>query len=39
MSEPSGICAFIKDNYREMYLRWSEISDEGFYGDNSSHRK
>ena len=23
---------FIKDNYREMYLRWSEISDEGFFG-------
>lgn len=25
------IQAFIKDNYKEMYLRWSEYSSEGFY--------
>lgn len=23
--------SFIKENYREMYLKWSELSDEGFY--------
>lgn len=22
---------FIKDNYKEMYLRWSEMSSQGFY--------
>ena len=22
---------FIKDNYREMYLRWAQYSSEGFY--------
>lgn len=31
--EIRGIREFIKDNYLEMYLRWSEISDEGFYGE------
>lgn len=37
MSEKEcGIRAFIKDNYREMYLHWAEISDEGFYGDATS---
>lgn len=25
------IQSFIKENYREMYLKWSELSDEGFY--------
>lgn len=29
--EISGIREFIKDNYREMYLHWSNISDEGFF--------
>jgi len=24
---------FIKENYREMYLKWASMSDEGFYGD------
>ena len=24
---------FIKDNYKEMYLKWSEKSDNGFYGE------
>ena len=24
---------FIKENYREMYLKWSEKSDSGFYGE------
>ena len=23
---------FIKDNYKEMYLKWIELSDTGFYG-------
>ncbi len=23
---------FIKDNYKEMYLKWRETSDKGFYG-------
>ena len=27
------IRAFIKDNYQEMYLKWSLLSDEGFYGE------
>lgn len=25
------IQAFVKENYREMYLKWSAMSDEGFY--------
>lgn len=24
---------FIKDNYKEMYLKWREIADTGFYGE------
>ena len=24
---------FIKENYKEMYMKWAEISDTGFYGD------
>ena len=24
---------FIRDNYKEMYLKWSEKSDNGFYGE------
>lgn len=31
--ETRMIQAFIKENYREMYLKWSALSDEGFYGD------
>ena len=27
----SGIQQFIKENYREMYARWQEYSDTGFY--------
>lgn len=23
--------AFVKENYREMYLKWAAMSDEGFY--------
>jgi len=26
-----GIRQFIKENYREMYARWQEYSDAGFY--------
>lgn len=26
------ICEFIKENYKEMYLKWSQMSDQGFYG-------
>jgi hypothetical protein len=29
--EVTGIQAFIKKHYREMYLKWSEMSDIGFY--------
>ena len=29
--EISGIQAFIKLHYHEMYLRWAEMSDSGFY--------
>lgn len=28
------IQSFIKDNYKEMYLKWSELSDKGFYGEH-----
>lgn len=24
---------FIKDNYQEMFLKWSEMSSNGFYGE------
>ncbi|MBQ0075235.1 MAG: DUF4160 domain-containing protein [Prevotella sp.] len=24
---------FIKDNYKEMYIKWSSMSNKGFYGD------
>ncbi len=24
---------FIKDNYKEMYLKWRAVSDTGFYGE------
>lgn len=24
---------FIKENYKEMYLKWSQMSDQGFYGE------
>ena len=27
------IQAFIKENYKEMYLKWSEMSENGFYGE------
>ena len=29
--EVAGIQAFIKKHYMEMYLKWSEMSDTGFY--------
>ncbi len=29
--EVSGIREFIKMHYMEMYLRWSEMSDSGFF--------
>jgi hypothetical protein len=29
--EITGIQAFIKKHYREMYLKWSEMSNAGFY--------
>ena len=31
--EMHGIQEFIKENYKEMYLKWSSMSDKGFYGD------
>lgn len=27
------IQAFIKENYKEMYLKWSSLSEKGFYGE------
>lgn len=30
--ELHGIQSFIKDNYREMYLKWSSLSDQGYFG-------
>lgn len=32
--ELSKIQSFIKDNYKEMYLKWASMSENGFYGDN-----
>ncbi len=32
--EIAKIQAFIKDNYKEMYKRWSEYSKLRFYGSN-----
>lgn len=32
--ELSKIQNFIKDNYKEMYLKWASMSENGFYGDN-----
>ena len=29
--ELRGIQAFIKENYKEMHLKWSALSNEGFY--------
>lgn len=31
--ELRGIQAFIQDNYREMYLKWSALSDQGYLGE------
>ena len=32
--ELRGIQAFIKENYKEMYLLWKRYSQEGFYRGN-----
>lgn len=32
--EIKGIQAFIKDNYKEMYITWSNKSDNGYYGED-----
>ena len=29
------ISAFIKENYQEMYIRWSQYSSRGFYEKNN----
>lgn len=31
--ELAKIQSFIKDNYKDMYLKWSSMSENGFYGD------
>lgn len=31
--EISIIREFIKENYREMYIKWSSFSDQGFFGE------
>ena len=31
--EAKMIREFIKDNYKEMYLKWIEKSDNGFFGE------
>jgi hypothetical protein len=33
-TEISKIQAFIKTNYKEMYLKWAEYSEKRFYEDN-----
>ena len=30
--EIARISDFIKDHYQEMYIRWSQYSDKGYYG-------
>ena len=30
--EISKIQSFIKENYKEMYLKWAEFSNKGFWG-------
>lgn len=32
--ELSRIQGFIKDNYKEMYLKWASMSENGFFGEN-----
>ena len=29
----NAILEFIKENYKEMYMKWAEKSDNGFYGE------
>ena len=31
--EVSKIREFIKENYKEMYIKWISLSDKGFYGE------
>ncbi|MFR8033345.1 MAG: DUF4160 domain-containing protein [Lachnospiraceae bacterium] len=31
--EINKIKKFIKNNYKEMYLKWTEYSEKGFYGE------
>lgn len=33
--ELRSIQSFIKDNYKEMYLKWSSMSENGYYGDKN----
>lgn len=33
--ELAKIQSFIKDNYKDMYLKWSSISENGYYGDKN----
>ncbi len=32
----SKIQAFIKENYKEMYLKWAKYSEKGFYGSSQN---
>lgn len=32
--EARKIQGFIKDNYKEMYLKWMELSENGFFGES-----
>lgn len=31
--ECTKIQAFIKDNYKDMYLKWAQYSENGFFGE------
>lgn len=33
--ELRSIQSFIKDNYKEMYLKWSSMSENGYYDDKN----
>ena len=33
--EVTKIQAFIKDNYKDMYIKWAEYSENGYYGQEN----
>lgn len=35
--EITKIREFIKENYKDMYIKWASLSDNGFYGESSEN--